>query len=325
MVGGDLRPQVVDQGLELVDPVLHRRAGEEQHPLGPGGDPVDRPRPLGVGVLHVVRLVDDQQRGPRRRAGRACRASRTWSRRRRRGAANGPAARARSLPCSATHRQRRVLGDLAGPVDEHAGRADHEEVGGAARGEMGHRRDGLDRLAQPHLVAEDDPPLHQREPGAEGLVAAQPQVLVEPGGVQPLRVDPLDDVGGQVALGRGDVAAEGDDLAEQAVVGRRAPLEVAPDLAGARRRTARTSCAACSSRWTRRGRASVRDPLRRACVRGPPPARRRGTGAGPRPAAGCGDRPLGGQLLGELGGVVLVRLGGVADRAPDAPGPAAAG
>ena len=33
MVGGDLRPQVADQRLELVDPVLHRRAGQEQHPL----------------------------------------------------------------------------------------------------------------------------------------------------------------------------------------------------------------------------------------------------------------------------------------------------
>ena len=67
-----------------------------------------------------------------------------------------------------------------------------------------HRRDGLDRLAQPHLVAQDDPPLHQREPGAEGLVAAQPQAVREPGGVEPLGVDPLDDVGRQVALGRGD-------------------------------------------------------------------------------------------------------------------------
>ncbi len=83
---------------------------------------------------------------------------------------------------------------------------------------MGHRGDGLHRLAEPHLVAENDPLLREREPGAERLVAAQPEAVVEPGGVQLLRADPFDDVGRQVAFARGDVAAEAHDLAEQAVV-----------------------------------------------------------------------------------------------------------
>jgi hypothetical protein len=38
---------------------------------------------------------------------------------------------------------------------------------------VGEHGDGLDGLAEPHLVAEHDPALGQRETGAEGLVAAQ--------------------------------------------------------------------------------------------------------------------------------------------------------
>jgi hypothetical protein len=99
----------------------------------------------------------------------------------------------------------------------------------AVRGQVTHHRDGLDRLAEPHFVAEDDSPLRQDEPGAEGLVSTQSQVLRQAGGVQRLRVDPFDDVGRQEALGRG-VPAQADSLTEQAVVLHRTPFEVAPDL-----------------------------------------------------------------------------------------------
>ena len=171
-----------------------------------------------------------------------------------------------------------------------------------------------------------DPPLHQREPGAERLVAAQPQAVAEPGGVQPLRVDPLDDVGRQVALGRGDVAAEADDLTEQAVVVGRALLEVAPDLArrwasGPRGRPARPA----AGRWTRPCPTSAR--IRRAASSASRllcPARMNSRRSRPA-AAGSATGRCGGELLGELGRRRPRGLAGVPHRAPDRPAPAAAG
>ncbi len=302
------------QRLELLDAVLHRRTGEEQDPVRAGRDAVDRRRPLGVRVLHVVGLVDDEERGPRHRP--AERAERTEGDHRdaafvappRRGP--GP-----TIAVQRDHRQRRMLVDLAGPVDEHAGRAHDEEVGGAAGGEMGHRRDRLDRLAQPHLVAQHHAPLDEREPSAERLVTAQPQALLEPGGVQPLGADPLDDVGRQVPLGCGDVATEVDHLAQQPVVRRRAPFEVAPDLVGVGRAD-RAHVGHGPQQAVRLGGGQQRPHPRRRLVGARPVARAGEQPAHPSGAGRCGDRPLDGELGGDAFGRRLVGLAGVPHGAP---------
>jgi hypothetical protein len=122
--------------------------------------------------------------------------------------------------------------DLPGPVDEHAGGTDHQKVAASRSGKMGHCGNGLDRLSQAHLIAENDPPLHEGEPGAERLIATQPEAVLEPGCIEPLGVDPLDDVGRQEPLGRGDIPTDIDQLAEQSVIPRRVTLEVTPYLGG---------------------------------------------------------------------------------------------
>lgn len=95
-------------------------------------------------------------------------------------------------------------------------------------GEMREHGDGLDGLAEPHLVTEDHPALGQREPRAEGLVPTErdPPVRV----VEPLRVHPVRDLGGQEPLGGLDVGRAPGDLGELAVVLRGPQLEVHPRL-----------------------------------------------------------------------------------------------
>ena len=171
--GGHSRLQVVDQGAELVDPVLHRRAGEEQHPVGALHPSPHGLRPLRVGVLHEVGLVDDHHgqldavrrlQRPQRLVGGDAEAALVGPPRQRPVAVG---------PVDAVGVQLAVLGHLLHPVDQHAGRAHGQEVGVAPGPQVGERGDGLDRLAQAHLVAEDRPPLAQGELGAEGLVAAE--------------------------------------------------------------------------------------------------------------------------------------------------------
>jgi len=107
--------------------------------------------------------------------------------------------------------ERRELPDLDRPVADDARRADDEEVGGPlGETEVAHRRERLDRLAEPHLVAEDRLLHGEDVPGAEHLVL--PQVPVGPEAVESDRVGlhlPGDLVG--KAAGRGGGAPERDE------------------------------------------------------------------------------------------------------------------
>ena len=100
--------------------------------------------------------------------------------------------------------------------------------------QMGHRRYGLHRLAQPHLVAEHHPPLRERETRAERLVAAQrhPRWRV----VQRLGAHPFDDLARQKAPRRRGIRRGTAELAEQTVEFGRPQFEVDPRLVAARRR-----------------------------------------------------------------------------------------
>ncbi|WP_334608761.1 hypothetical protein [Micromonospora sp. CPCC 205546] len=73
--------------------------------------------------------------------------------------------------------------NLIEPVHDDAGRADDEEVTPSGGSEVGADRDGLDRLAQPHLVTEDATALQECVPDSESLIAAQSDA-------QPSRVQP---------------------------------------------------------------------------------------------------------------------------------------
>ncbi len=121
---------------------------------------------------------------------------------------------------------------LAHPVLQHARRAHDERVGRTAGDQVRDDGDGLHRLAQAHLVAQDDAALGEREAGPERLVPAQrdrQQRLVER-----LRLHAVDQLGGQVPGRGGDVAARGGDAVEQRVVRRGPAAEVLPDVVRAR-------------------------------------------------------------------------------------------
>ncbi|CAM5410680.1 hypothetical protein SBADM41S_07169 [Streptomyces badius] len=81
---------------------------------------------------------------------------------------------------------------------------------------MGEGRDGLDGLAEAHLIPDDHPFLRQREARPERLVAAQghPQSRV----VEPQRPHAVRDPGGQEPFGGIAVGAAARQLGEQAVV-----------------------------------------------------------------------------------------------------------
>jgi len=58
--GHEIRLQVGDEVPELLDPVLHRRTGEEQHALRSFGPNSDRLGATGPRSLDVVGLIDDK-------------------------------------------------------------------------------------------------------------------------------------------------------------------------------------------------------------------------------------------------------------------------
>ncbi len=204
----ELGLEVAQQGAELLDPVLHGRAGEQEHVLGRLGEGRDGHRPLRERVLHVVRLVHDERDRPGGRERLRPRAPQA------REGHDGDAARRAPrgglfpvLAVDGVHREVRVRAQLAHPVLQHARRAHDERVGRAAGDQVRDDGDGLHRLAQAHLVAQDDAPLGEREAGSERLVPAQrdrQQRLVER-----LRLHAVDQLGGQVPGRGGDVAARG--------------------------------------------------------------------------------------------------------------------
>ncbi len=192
----------------------------------PGGHGL---RPLGLGVLDVVRLVDHEHRG----RGQVEREEPDLLERR-----HGHAALARPLcgllgtlgAVDVERAQRAVPPDLAHPARHDARGAHHEEVRRAARGEVRHRGDGLHGLAEAHLVAEDRASLGEGVARPEHLVAAQRDG--QEGLVERLLAHTGQELGRKVALGGLEVAPEVHDVVEQRVVRRRACPEVRPRLEG---------------------------------------------------------------------------------------------
>ena len=220
--------QVADQDAELLDPVLHRRAGEEQHPArSPRPTGRDRLGALGGQVLHVVRLVDHEHAEVHSR-GLAQRPQGVVGR-------DGDAACARPRPEVLRGGRRRAAGaarsslcrliswiqltrTLAGHTTRKCRRAFDAQVA--------HGGQGLHGLAQAHLVAEHRLLLAERELRAERLVAAQGGAHQRE--VERVLVDPPRDVGRDEALPGFDVGRELADLDEQPVVEDGAFLVVPP-------------------------------------------------------------------------------------------------
>jgi hypothetical protein len=101
-------------------------------------------------------------------------------------------------PVYAAGFQQRVPLNLTSPVDDHARRADNQEMRSAPGRQVAHGGKRLHRLAKAHLVAEDHPLLNQRELRAERLVATQR--CLDPGLVEGMHADLLGDLGGEEAL-----------------------------------------------------------------------------------------------------------------------------
>ena len=137
--------------------------------------------------------------------------------------------RERGIPVLAVQpvcREPTVPRDLTQPIDQDRGRADDEEVPLPRGSEVGHRRDGLHRLAQTHLVAEQGMPLHESEFRPELLVATHR--CGDQGQVQPEVADGRDDLLGQVAPLGVRLDAEPGDLRKPGVVVGGAGQEVRP-------------------------------------------------------------------------------------------------
>jgi hypothetical protein len=139
------RLQVTDKRAELLDAVLHGRAGQVQRSFRPAYPLLHDLGALGGRVLHVVRFVDDQHR------------DRDVDRGQRLQGVIRHGDTAAALPdrrCAvalgavqAERREARVTADLVRPVDEHARRANDQEMRGAFTRQMANRGQRLDRLA----------------------------------------------------------------------------------------------------------------------------------------------------------------------------------
>jgi len=148
------RVQILNDGIEFVDAVLQRRAGEDE---GVGrAQRLDLARGLGVPVLDPLRLVEDHDFGGQHLVdgfGVAEHLLVVDDGEERRLAIGGEPGRPRP-----EHRSRRALGeagDLLFPLGLQRGRAHHQHARDvSAAGEEFTGGDGLDGLAQSHLVGE---------------------------------------------------------------------------------------------------------------------------------------------------------------------------
>ena len=93
-----------------------------------------------------------------------------------------------------------VLAHLAHPVFENTGRANDQELLGALVFECGHRGDGLDRLAQSHLVTQQYVALVQDVADAPCLVCTE--LALKPRGIKRRRFNLVGELLGQaIAIG----------------------------------------------------------------------------------------------------------------------------
>ena len=188
-------PEIADEITEFLDPVLQRGAGQEDRSLRAIDQGRGAQGSLGARILDVVRFVEDQ----------ACRS----------GAFRYPAFQptedvvggdrdstvadpglqrvVATGPVQATRAQRGLGLDFAHPVGHDSGGAHDQEVGGALGAQVGAYGECFDCLSQPHLVADDDLALHDREAGTERLVPTQGRLQMA--GVELEFPDRLDDFG----------------------------------------------------------------------------------------------------------------------------------
>ena len=163
---------MIHEHSELLNPVLHWSAAHQQRVTGSWQPLSYGSCPLGARILDVVRLVDNQRGdidiGPvkcsKRAEGRQCHAAMTRP-------ILESAVSVRPMKTRNPF-QSGVPCDFVLPVRQHTGGADHKEVRRSLRAKVTKHRQGLDGLAQAHLVTEDRACLDERELGAEGLVPA---------------------------------------------------------------------------------------------------------------------------------------------------------
>ena len=123
-----------------------------------------------------------------------------------------------------------LAGDLPHPVRDHRRRAEHQEVRLAHTAKVRQHREGLNRLPQAHLVADDHLALDEDEARGKRLVATQrhPQVV----GLQFLCAHRINDVLRKVTPGLLGVVLGEPQLSQPGEVLRRVGREVLPQVAG---------------------------------------------------------------------------------------------
>ncbi len=161
------RVQPVQEGEELRRPRERRRAGEDDGPPGRLEQREDGPRALGLAVFEVVALVRHHHAAPQRRDLGAELVEQVVGDDGHGAAVQPVAAGEDDVDVRVVHEAREPAEELLAPHHAHGARAHDERrpVGeeGAAK------RDGLDGLAQAHLVPDEHPPaLAERKlhPGA---------------------------------------------------------------------------------------------------------------------------------------------------------------
>ena len=171
-----IRPDEGQEFAHLMHVIFQRRAGHHQDPLGLVVKPADMLRPLRGRIFDVVRFVDHEKAEAQVVVDPVHDPAHGFVIGHGGAAFVEPRREGIFQPCAVQemHRNRAEFPYFTAPVDEHRRRADDEETaGGIIFMQMNHRRDCLNRLAKPHLVAEKNPPLVQNILRPELLVRAQ--------------------------------------------------------------------------------------------------------------------------------------------------------
>ena len=168
----DVRLDGRDERMQLFQAVLERGARHEHDVFGEPAEALHRLRTLRGGVLDGMGFVDGEQVD----GGDAFQKASEGSVGGDGHPALPPPLRELIVAVEAVDddgAELRVLADFALPMDEHAVGRDDEEAFLPLGGQMAHRRQDLDGLAEAHVVAKQDALLVDDVLGAELLVAAQ--------------------------------------------------------------------------------------------------------------------------------------------------------
>ena len=224
--------QVCDQIAELVQPVLQWGAGEQDGAVALVEQAARVAGALGVRVLDVVRLINDHTAQVRQADGVLMQPVEAVEGGHRDASVAPPVLQGCDPLGSvqAVRGQRRLGTDLAHPVGDDRGRADHQEAVRPDRSQMSQDRNRFHRLPEPHLVADDHLALHEGEPRSEALIAAQRsrQELR----LEFQRANGLDDVLGKVAVRLLLILGDEPQFTQQREVIGRTRDEVIPGVSG---------------------------------------------------------------------------------------------